>query len=318
MAARPALHTAGSGDGVPGPVGAAYARLSQAAGWAASGITPQTGVVYAGNQALLTATGSTAPMQVKVSPLHFVESKADAQGVYQGANDGDYLCTIAAAPGSGSRTDVVYIMQQDSSPGTTSPDATTQAVIAATSGALPAGAVRIGSVVVPAGVTKLTDAGVVVATDCDWAAAVGAPRPVSNQAKRDALTKFVGLQVKRLDAGGRIETWDGTAWDFVDWINLPIGPSNWDAPTGTRWQASRRGNVVYFRGTLRNAAFVGFATICTLPAGIPAPPVTTPLPTSSNTNGTRYITVEPDGSVELQSEAASGAYYHIGGSYRID
>jgi hypothetical protein len=221
MAARPALHTAGSADNVPGPVGAAYARLSQTAAVAKNGLTPRTGVVYAGNQALLTATASTSPMQVTVKPLHYVGSKAAAQGTYWGANDGDYPLTIAAAPGSGSRTDVVYIMQQDSSPGTTSPDASTAAVIAATSGALPAGAVRIGSVVVPAGVTKLTDAGVVVTTDCQWTAAAGAPIPVSSKAQRDALTTYMGLQVLRLDVGhdennatrkGRIETWDGVGW----------------------------------------------------------------------------------------------------------
>lgn len=206
MAARSALHTAGAVTDAPD------ARLAQAANWAKNGLTPRTGVVYAGNQNLLTATASTAPMQVKVSALHFVGSKADAQGVYQGANDGDYLLTIAAAPGSGSRTDVVYIMQQDSNAGTTSPDASTAPLIAATSGALPAGAARVGSVVVPAGVTKLTDSGVVVATDCQWTATAGAPIPVRNSTERDALTTYLGLQCLRLDMGGAVQTYTGSGW----------------------------------------------------------------------------------------------------------
>lgn len=309
MAATDALFTAGL------VVSAPDARLGQAAAWPKNGLTPITGVVYAGVSSLLTAT---ATMDVSVAALHFVGSKDAQQGVYVGANDGPYALTIAAAPGSGSRTDKVYIMQQDSNVGTTSPDASTAPLIAATSGSLPAGAVQIGTVTVPAGITKLTDAGVVIATTCRWLAAAGAPLPVRTQAERDALTAYVGLRVLRLDAAGRIETYTSSGWDFVDWLNLPIVPGGWTTPTGTRWQACRRGNVIYFRGTLQNSSYSGFATICTLPSGIPAPAVTTPLPTSSNTNGTRYITVEPDGSVEVQAEAASGAYYHLGGSYPIN
>ena len=230
MAATSALHTAGAVTSAPA------ARLAQAALVAKSGITPRTGVVYAGNRALLTATANTAPMQVKVSPLHYVGSKADTQGTYQGANDGDYLLTIAAAPGSGSRTDVVYIMQQDANAGTTSPDATTAPLIAATSGTLPAGAVRVGSVVVPAGVTKLTDAGVVVTTDCQWTAAAGAPIPVSSKAQRDALPTYVGRQVIRLDAAARVETWDGTGWltevYAMDVIVATNGNGEFSLPSG--------------------------------------------------------------------------------------
>lgn len=221
MAARPALHTAGSAANVPGPADASDARLAQVALVAKAGILARTGIFYAGDTTLLTATASTSPMQVSVAALHFLGVKGFTQGGYIGTNDGDYLLTIAAAPGSGSRTDVVYIMQKDSSPGTASPDATTESVIAATSGTLPAGAVRIGTVTVPAGTTKLTDAGVVITTDCQWTAAAGAPVPVSSKAQRDALTTYLGLQVMRLDVGhdennaarkGRIETWDGIGW----------------------------------------------------------------------------------------------------------
>lgn len=206
MAATDALFTAGL------VVSAPDARLGQSAAWPKNGLTPITGVVYAGNSTLLTATANTAPMQVSVSALHFVGSKADNQGVYVGANDGTYLLTIAAAPGSGSRTDKVYIQQQDSTAGTTSPDATTAAIIAATSGTLPAGAVQIGTVVVPAGVTKLTDVGVVVSTTCQWVAAAGAPIPVRNTTERDAMTPYLGMQVSRLDKGGLVQTHDGTKW----------------------------------------------------------------------------------------------------------
>lgn len=206
MAATSALHTAGAVTSAPA------ARLAQTALVAKYGLTPRTGVVYAGVQTLLTAT---ATMQVQVSPLHFVGSKADAQGTYWGANDGAYLLTIAAPPGAGSRTDKVYIMQQDSNAGTTSPDATTAPLIAATSGSLPAGAVQIGTVTVPAGIAALTDAGVVIATTCQWTAAAGAPIPVRNTTERAALTAYTGLQVLRLDKGGLVQTYDGSSWRGV-------------------------------------------------------------------------------------------------------
>lgn len=203
MTATSALHTAGEVTGAPA------ARLAQTAVVPKNGLTPITGVMYAGNQNLLVAT---ATMQVTVKALHFVGSKDAQQGTYWGANDGDYLLTIAAPPGSGSRTDKVYIMQQDSNAGTTSPDATTAPLIAATSGTLPAGAVQVGTVTVPAGITKLTDAGVVIATTCRWLAAAGAPLPVRNTTERDALTPFTGMMVSRLDVGGTVQTYTGAGW----------------------------------------------------------------------------------------------------------
>ena len=222
MTARSALHTAG------GVTDASDARLSLAGSFAKFGITPRTGVLYAGNQSLLAAT---ATMAVNVSPLHFVGSKVDGQGVYVGANDGTYALTIAAAPGSGSRTDKVYIMQQDSSAGTTSPDASTGPLIAATSGSLPAGAVQIGTVTVPAGITKLTDAGVVVTTNCRWTVAAGAPVPVWDTTDRGTLSAYEGLRVVRLDAGGVIDTHDGTAWRSGVWQDFT--PTLYGSMTGT-------------------------------------------------------------------------------------
>lgn len=45
-----------------------------------------------------------------------------------------------------------------------------------------------------------------------FTAAAGAPIPVRTKAERDALPKWVGLTIQRLDQGGAIEAWDGTYW----------------------------------------------------------------------------------------------------------
>lgn len=43
-------------------------------------------------------------------------------------------------------------------------------------------------------------------------AAAGAPIPVRSQAEADALPKWVGLQVLRVDARGWVQSWDGSKW----------------------------------------------------------------------------------------------------------
>lgn len=47
---------------------------------------------------------------------------------------------------------------------------------------------------------------------------------VSSTAERDALTKYLGMSVKRMDlAGMPIETWDGTLWQGINFV--PYSPS---------------------------------------------------------------------------------------------
>jgi hypothetical protein len=125
-------------------------------------------------------------------------------------------------------------------------------------------------------------------------------------AKIDDLRAYTGLGKQGPDTG---------------WINLPIVPGGWTAPSGARWQARRIGSVVRFRGTLTNSSFVAassWVTICTLPAGIPAPPETAALNLAGNTSVVRSAQVMTDGTVQASASATSSAWFILGGSYTID
>lgn len=268
---RDALHTAGA------VVSAEEARLSQAAAWARSGtgVGARLGVVYAGVSALVAGTSTTAPsMTVTVAPLHYIGQKAAAEGVYVGASPATVTVDVAAAPGSNSRIDVVYVMQRDSG-STTSPDGIIQGevgVVTGTAGvtpakpAIPVGAVEVGTVTVAAGATATTGPQVTIATTCQWTALVGAPIPVRSQTERDALTQYDGLMVTRLDKD-YLEQSNGSAWQPM--VDVFLGTESYalgsPPPAGTR-VITRRGSYV---GPVTGAGGgIGFSWGSAFPNGI--------------------------------------------------
>jgi hypothetical protein len=206
-----------------GKTTAQEARTSQSAFVAHDGAGAVLGVFYEGTQTLITGTATTAPsMQVSVSPLAFCGQKASTEGVYIGRSVGTVLVDVAAAPGSNSRIDTVYVMQRDLN-SNTSPDGLTQGEIGVVTGtpgvsptapAAPAGAVVIGTVQVAAGVTATTNAGCTITTTCRWTTGAGAPLPVRNVTERGALTAYAGLRVIRLDLGSATELYAGGAWTY--------------------------------------------------------------------------------------------------------
>lgn len=237
-----ALYTDGS------VVSAQDARLALAAQWAHSpNGSVRTGIVWAGTSNLLVGTASTSPSMTVTTtvPMHFVGKKAATlEGCYVGTASAVVALDIAAAPGSNSRIDVVYVMQRDTA-STTSPDSVTQAEVGVITGtaaaspakpSIPVGAVEIGTVTVSAGVTKTTDAGVTVTTTALWTAPHGSPIPVRNQAERDALTQYDGLTVARLDLDYN-ERSNGSTW--TPQVNVWPGGQNSigggpNAPAGAR------------------------------------------------------------------------------------
>ncbi len=203
------------------------ARLALAASWAhGPNLAVRAGVVWAGVPNLLSGTATTAPsMTVTVQPFHFVGKKtASLEGCYVGSSPATVTLDVAAAPGSNSRIDVVYVMQRDTA-STTSPDGVTQAEVGVVTGtaaaspskpSLPVGAVEVGTVTVASGATNTNAGTVTVATTAAWTAPHGAPIPVRNQTERDALVKFDGLYADRLDLN-TLQRCTGTAWlDVVD------------------------------------------------------------------------------------------------------
>ncbi|TFV83167.1 hypothetical protein [Blastococcus sp. CT_GayMR16] len=63
-----------------------------------------------------------------------------------------------------------------------------------------------------------------VTPELKYAVAPGAPVPVSSKAERDALDKYLGLSVKRLDLGGLVQRWTGTVW--AEGSDVPVFASN--------------------------------------------------------------------------------------------
>jgi hypothetical protein len=216
-----ALHTPGV------VVSAAEARLDDAGLIALQGPTAldiRTGVMVGpGATALVTGTGSTAPMQYAIAPHHWITSRGvNTDGVYRGANETTQLVDTTAAPGSGSRIDVIYEKQGDAA-STISPDATTAPVYgvvqgAATTGtpvkpAIPVGAIELATGTVASGATATNGAGVTISNTARVTTTRGGLILCRTQAERLALTTYPTLQAIELDTLRRL--WhDGTRWRY--------------------------------------------------------------------------------------------------------
>lgn len=217
MTARDGLFVVGAaGAGQTSPT---EARLAAAGLLApgAGGIDFRPGALYGpGNPLGVTGTGS---MTYSVAAGHFAASRGTSLGVYLACNDAAATVSTGAAPGSGSRYDLIWIRQPDAEQG----DADSVAVIGVTQGtssgsptkpygSVPAGALVLAESLVASGATSTNDVAHVTITQvAAWTAARGALVPVRSQTERDALTLFESLTVWRLDVHA-LETYTGTAW----------------------------------------------------------------------------------------------------------
>lgn len=246
-----ALHTHG------GVTSAQEARLADGGLLAVHGpgaLDVRTGVLHGpGSTALITSTADTAPMAVLVAAHHAVTMRQPSEGPYRGATEVATRVPIDAAPASGSRIDVVWVKQNDSSAGVLNPDASTGWLVSKTTGtaatsptkpAIPTGAEELGTVRVDAGATRTDGAGVTIANTARLTAARGAPIPVRSKAERDSLTPYDGLTVVRLDVtGAPIERHTGSRWKrigldpvsadrVVNVDGLPITSNSTASPAG--------------------------------------------------------------------------------------
>lgn len=279
-----ALHTHG------GVTDAREARLAQASLLAVQGpsiLDARTGVIAGpGSRSLVTGTTATAPMAVAVAPHEWVTSRGAANGPYLGVLEAIATVPIAAAPASGSRIDVVYVKQQDATPGIPSPDATTAPQYAAVTGtvgqgkpAIPVGAEELATVQVAAGATATNGAGVTITNTARQTGARGQVFAVANEAERLSLANYVGLQVIEIDTGRRY--FSGSAsWAYTGGGTPPVFPAAFAAaPSGTNttgWQPMNGfgvyldgGGVKHLTGWVQNTATftpVGNETIATIRA----------------------------------------------------
>ncbi|MGI5232855.1 hypothetical protein [Actinoallomurus sp. CA-142502] len=186
---------------------------------ARSGIKPA-----AGTPGLVKQTG-TASKSVTVEPFQAViqGSRATAAGPYLATLDAQKtldLLTATPADGTNARRDLIIARQSDTQWSDASTAMVVQQVVGAPSGSpvdpTPTAGdyLTLARVTIPANATTITAA---MITDLrPYAVATGGILPVASQAERDALAKFVGMSVWRMDTSpNQLETWNGTSWVVV-------------------------------------------------------------------------------------------------------
>ena len=201
------------------------ARLAMAGLLALNGPTPldvRPGILYAhGSPLNVVGTSSTSPWQYSVSAGSYVATKGNTDGPHVGTNDGVVLVSTTNPPGSNSRYDLIYVMQQDAD-ATISPDASTVPLIGVVNGtpgaspavpATPAGATVLATALVASSASGGTSgAGVTINTGVSrYTTTRGNPIPVRSADERAELTAYEGATDYRLDTH-MAEFYDGTAW----------------------------------------------------------------------------------------------------------
>lgn len=137
-------------------------------------------------------TGNSDSMSVTVHPFNAVLNRYGALLIQ---NDGDVKVPLAASPSANSRIDVVYVKQNEArSPMSDSSDVPEFGVAKGTAAAtpvtpsVPAGALALAQVLIPAGVSNTAAAGVVITQTYVGAAMKGDMLQVQTSAQRDAMT----------------------------------------------------------------------------------------------------------------------------------
>lgn len=151
---------------------------------------PIAGILDRSQDNLVTGRGDS--MSVTVHPFNAVLNRYGALLIQ---NDGDVKVPLSAAPSANSRIDVVYVMQHETRPPMSDDSdfpvfGVAQGVAAATPVApsVPSGALALAQVLVPAGVSNTSAAGVVITQTYIGAAMKGDMLRVWTSAQRDALT----------------------------------------------------------------------------------------------------------------------------------
>lgn len=174
---------------------------------------PRSGLLY---QSESVVVKGTAGMGYDILPSVPVINRATDEGVYTPTFTGTTNTPTTAAPGSGSRWDLIWVKQNDTEKG----DANNLAIVGVTQGAasatptkpygsVPAGALVLAEAEVGALITATTSASITQV----WRHTVarGAPIPVRNQAEQNELTPGNGTRIRRLDLKFDA-VWNGTRW----------------------------------------------------------------------------------------------------------
>lgn len=174
-------------------------------------------------QKATTVVAGTANMTYDVGACSPVLNRATNEGVYLFSLTGTTNVATTAAPGSGSRWDLIYVKQNDVDKG----DANNTAVLAVLQGtsggsptkpyaSLPAGAYVLAEAQVSTGATATNGAQVTITQVWRYTTLRGVPIPVRDTTERAEITPSAGHRVARLDLNANsdvLELWNGTAWE---------------------------------------------------------------------------------------------------------
>lgn len=236
-------------------------------GVARSGILPRHA------NALVTAR---ADMQVDIAAFEAVAVQFG--GPILLANDAVAQATIPVAPPSNSRIDVVYVKQNENAAPATDADNSLQLTVAAgvpaaspTKPAIPAGAVELATVLMPAGKTATNQSGVVITQTFQYTALTGGILQVRTAAERDALLNLAYGVLLFVQADSSLWVSSNGAWVALyppaD-IIVPLTPAaGWTNGTGgNALRLHILGQRVTVMGTLAWAGGGTYQTMCTIPA----------------------------------------------------
>lgn len=191
---------------------------------------PVAGILDRSQANIVTGRGDS--MSVTVHPFNAVLNRYGALLIQ---NDGDVKVPVAAAPSANSRIDVVFVKQQETrSPMSDDSDFPVFGVAKGTAAAtpvapsIPAGALALAKVLIPAGVSNTAAAGVVVTQTYIGAALKGDMLQVQTSAQRDALPKVPDGTLVHNVADGcdyirKDSKWRG--WN-MPWRDVHIGSHN--------------------------------------------------------------------------------------------
>lgn len=191
-------------------------------------------------------TGNSDSMSVTVHPFNAVLNRYGALLIQ---NDGNVKVPLAAAPSANSRIDVVYVKQNETrSPMSDGSDVPAFGVVKGTAAAtpvapsVPAGALALAQVLLPAGVSNTSAAGVVITRSYIGAAMKGDKLLVQTSAQRDALTTVPEGTLLHNVSDGNDYVWEDSEWRNLSNIKLLDG--QWIRDWTVDYRCSRSGRIV--------------------------------------------------------------------------
>lgn len=285
--------------------------------------TTRTGQLFGDSGAL---QGNQSMSLRFLGDTSWVLSRGKSDGAVIVSNVGDVTVPLDPAPSANSRYDVVYLKHNDTERG----DATSAPVVDKVTGtaaasptipAAPSGALVLGTVLVPAGVTSTNASGVVISNTVQQTALNGAPIRYRSVAALNADVANVIDGTLGYVKGNELFYMRGGAWVAVSngdtgWIPLSV-PSSMTTNAAYR----RMNGVVYFQGniSLKSGQFLnGYTDITTLPSGF-RPSVYFRAPAGMFNGYTGLFVVAIDGSVQIgaSSDRTADTIYLGAISYAI-